>query len=228
MQTSMDDYHDRAHAKEAAGDLQGAERVYQEMIRKNPLEPSAYNNLGRLRGMQGNYEGAAQAFQRAIEHDPYNLSAQFNMARLCNFMKDYVAAEWHFRNSVYLDPEDEEIRSDFYTMLRPERDQFFELSMDLERGTDLSGADQIYGPATDAIPDDPACLFMLGLVFFVGEDYPTSKQIFADAISLDKNFGLAWMFLANSYSAMGQTDKGSEIADFVANTFMLPHFRRKK
>jgi Tfp pilus assembly protein PilF len=228
MQTSMEEYYERAQAKEEMGDLPGAERIYQEMIRSNPLEPSVYNNLGRLRGMQANYEGAAQAFQRAIELDAYNLSAQFNMARLCNLMQDYVGAEWHFRNSVYLAPDDQEIRDDLFSMLRPKQDQFFELSFALERNTDLSDADQIYGPATEVIPDDPACLFMLGLALFVKEDFATSKQIFEDAISLDKNFGFAWMFLANSYSAMGQRDKGTEIADFVANTFMPPHFRRKK
>ncbi len=228
MQPSMEEYFNKARAKEKEGDLQGAERIYQEMIRHSPVEPSAYNNLGRLRAMRGDYEGAAQAFQRAIDNDAYNLSAQFNMARLCNLVQDYVGAEWYFRNSVYLAPEDEEIRTDFYSMLRPKRDNFFELSYELERNTDLSDAHKIYGPAVEAIPNDPACLFMLGLVFFVAGDYTVSKQIFEDAISLDKDFGLAWNFLANTYSAMGQQDKGIEIADFVANTFMPPHFRRKK
>jgi tetratricopeptide (TPR) repeat protein len=228
MQSSMQEYLDKALAKEASGDLQEAETIYQEMIRISPLESYTYNNLGSLRARRGNYEGAFHAFQRAIENDANNVTAQFNLAKLCYLLCNYVGAELHFRKSIELAPEDKDIRANFYKMLRPQPEEFFSVAFELEINTDLSGADRIYRRAVEIIPGDPACLFMIGLVHFVKAEFPSAKAIFEKLTATDESFGLAWHFLANTFSAMGRQDKGIELADFVACNFMPAHFRRRQ
>jgi len=51
----------------SAGDHEAARRSYELSIAKNPYNPRAYHNLGKLERVVGNVDGAMEAFERALE-----------------------------------------------------------------------------------------------------------------------------------------------------------------
>jgi tetratricopeptide (TPR) repeat protein len=72
---SADPVLNRGVALEAAGRLDEAAADYGAVLRAQPGDPSAWNNLGNVRGKQGDWRGARDCFGRAAELAPRNAFA---------------------------------------------------------------------------------------------------------------------------------------------------------
>ena len=79
------------------GDRTGAERMFQEATRLNPLKPEAYLNLGALLTNRGAYNEAIPNYKKAIELDPGQRTAYINLALTYERMGDPVRAEQYRR-----------------------------------------------------------------------------------------------------------------------------------
>lgn len=70
-------YYDRANAKLASGDKEGAIEDYSRAIKFDPKNPSLYNNRGLAKYALGNYQGAVEDYSLNI----YLLEASLNHSR---------------------------------------------------------------------------------------------------------------------------------------------------
>jgi spermidine synthase len=57
-------------AQVASGDGDGARQSYRQSIERNPYNPRAYHNLGKLERVMGNTDRAAAALERSLELEP--------------------------------------------------------------------------------------------------------------------------------------------------------------
>lgn len=63
-------WHGRAMARARLGDMQGAARDIAEVIKREPRQFAALEDLSRIAEQQGDWKGAYDAWNRAMEIDP--------------------------------------------------------------------------------------------------------------------------------------------------------------
>ncbi len=63
-------WHGRAMARAQLGDTAGATRDIEEVLKHEPRQFAALQDLSRIAEQQKNYKGAYEAWQRALELDP--------------------------------------------------------------------------------------------------------------------------------------------------------------
>ncbi|HVM99332.1 MAG TPA: tetratricopeptide repeat protein [Caulobacteraceae bacterium] len=78
---SLDELFERAALTEAAGDLDGAARLYDICARSDRTDAIAPYNLANIRLEQGANEEAALGYQRALARDPRFAEARYNLAQ---------------------------------------------------------------------------------------------------------------------------------------------------
>jgi predicted O-linked N-acetylglucosamine transferase (SPINDLY family) len=100
-----------ANSHRQAGQVQQAEKIYQEILRKDPDNAQAYGMLGILAGQAGDMERAILLTRKAIRIDPdtanfhYNLGIMFKeRGRLAEAIASYrkaIALKPDFDNALY-------------------------------------------------------------------------------------------------------------------------------
>jgi Flp pilus assembly protein TadD len=63
---------EQAQSSQMAGDFNGAKVIYDELLARNPGDPSTMRGVGVLCIQQGQYEGAENWLRQAIEAEPEN------------------------------------------------------------------------------------------------------------------------------------------------------------
>ena len=71
--TTKNNVLDRAKDRLIAGELDQANRLYREVLGREPRNPAALNGLGLVAGAAGNLRAAADLFKRAIAEQPLSL-----------------------------------------------------------------------------------------------------------------------------------------------------------
>ncbi|HSC47168.1 MAG TPA: sulfotransferase [Gammaproteobacteria bacterium] len=69
-----------------AGDVDGAQGIYEQAVKLRPDFPEAENSLGNVLGMQGDLAGAERHFRRAIGLKPRYLSAFHNLVGIARLV----------------------------------------------------------------------------------------------------------------------------------------------
>lgn len=70
---------ERAIGRHRAGDLGGAQQLYDEVLKERPDQSDALHMLGVLRHQQGDSEGAVVLIRKALQGDPQNASCYINL-----------------------------------------------------------------------------------------------------------------------------------------------------
>ena len=86
-------------------DYQTAVGMWEDVIRKRPANPRAYNNLGNLINKQGDNRKALELYQTAIRVDPDYPAAYYNLANLMAGEGRMMEAIDYYRKSLELNPE---------------------------------------------------------------------------------------------------------------------------
>jgi Tfp pilus assembly protein PilF len=101
---SIDELFEQGNAAEDAGRFSEAERFWNQVLRQEPNNAGAYNNLGNALRDQGKLEEAIAAFRQAIQLDP-NYDAAYNNLGIAlskqGKLEEAIAA---FRQAIQLDP----------------------------------------------------------------------------------------------------------------------------
>ncbi len=89
---SLEDKINLAFALKQSSDVNGAEKLYLEIIRAHPSEPTVHNNFGVLLSSLGRHDEAEKEFQIAWKLDAQYIDAALNLAINQENSKKYSAA----------------------------------------------------------------------------------------------------------------------------------------
>jgi len=165
-------------------EVQRAASIYEELLRINPRNVKARNNLALLLDRTGDREGALEALDRCLSDDPDCMQAKINrgailasLARYREAERDLLAAvrqdsgnpEGHFnlgllsiRKGLWADAVPYLRRSIELDASRPSAHYY--LGEALNHVDDLQGAMQSYQRAAELQPTNPEALYGLGIV----------------------------------------------------------------
>ncbi len=95
----------RARALAARADDAAAREAYLEVLRRDPTDFAALNELGNL-ALSGGFRSAAHtAYRQAVQHHPANKVAHVNLANLLRIERDVAGARRHYEAALAIDPE---------------------------------------------------------------------------------------------------------------------------
>ena len=173
-------------AREATerGDSRRASGIYSELLRLNPKNVKARNNLALLLDHSGDHEGALEALDSCLEQDPENVQVLVNRGAILGMLNRYVDAESNLREAVRIDPANAEghfnlgivsVRRALWAEAVPylrravELDgsraaAYFYLGEALNHVDDLQGALQSYQRATELHPVRAEYFYGLGII----------------------------------------------------------------
>jgi len=173
-------------AREAAerDEIQRAASIYEELLRINPKNVKARNNLALLLDREGDREGALEALDRCLNDDPDCVQAKINRGAILASLARYREAERDLLAAVRQDSGNAEghfnlgllsIRKGLWADAVPYLRRSIELDASrssahyylgeaLNHVDDLQGAMQSYQRAAELQPTNPEALYGLGIV----------------------------------------------------------------
>jgi hypothetical protein len=96
---------ERARALVAQADDEGAKRAYLDVLRQDPGNFFALNELGTL-ALAGGFRSAARtAYSQAIAHHPANKIVRVNLANVLREDNDPIGARLHYEAALAIDPD---------------------------------------------------------------------------------------------------------------------------
>src|SRR6202453_3194455 len=96
---------ERARALARRADDEGAKQAYLDVLRRDPTNFFALNELGTL-ALAGGFRSAARtAYQQAIAHHPGNKIARVNLANVLREDNDPGGARVHYEAALAVDPD---------------------------------------------------------------------------------------------------------------------------
>jgi len=93
----------KARARVQDWDIEGAEAVYQEIVRLEPNSAAGYVGLGTCRFFQKDLDGAESHYRRALESHPRFAGSYIGLGAVALERNDYETAEEHYQNALDLD-----------------------------------------------------------------------------------------------------------------------------
>src|SRR5271167_3016457 len=95
----------RARAMVRSAQDEAAKQAYLEILRRDPTNFSALNELGTL-ALAGGFRSAARtAYLQAIQHHPGNKVAHVNLANVLREDNDFSQAKLHYQAALAIDPD---------------------------------------------------------------------------------------------------------------------------
>lgn len=89
-----------------AGDLDGAESIYHDVLAGTPDQPVAHHYLGVIRHQRGDHAGAVERIRRALELDPRDAAAHTNLGSALQGLQRFEEAAAAHQEALRLQPGD--------------------------------------------------------------------------------------------------------------------------
>jgi len=191
-------YVNRGTAYFNKGDLDRAIQDYDQAIRLNPKDMSAYYSRGGAYNKKGNYDRAIQDLNEAIRLNPNDKSAYVVRGDTYKEKRDYDRAIQDFNEVIHLDPTDARAYSD--------------------RGSANIGKDdydhaiQDYDQAIRLRPNDMFDYYGRGNAYYNKGDYDHAIQDYNESIRLYPNYALTYEKRGDAYFV--QSNLTAAITDF--------------
>jgi hypothetical protein len=107
-----------ARALAQRADDEGAKQAYLDVLRQDPTNFPALNELGTL-ALAGGFRSAARtAYLQAVQHHPGNKIARVNLANVLREDNDLPGAKLHYQEALAIDPELHEAHQGMAWVLR--------------------------------------------------------------------------------------------------------------
>ena len=84
--------------------FKAAENLYEEILRKNPKDINAYNNLGILFNQLGEYKKSINCYEKIIQIQPNNAAAHNNLGFVLNQLEKHQKAMNCFEKAIQIEP----------------------------------------------------------------------------------------------------------------------------
>ena len=84
--------------------FKAAEKLYEDILRKNPNYINAYNNLGILFNQLGEYKKSINCYEKAIQIQPNNAPAYNNLGFVLNQLDELEKAMNCFEKAIQIEP----------------------------------------------------------------------------------------------------------------------------
>lgn len=182
--------------KHQAGDLDGAERDYREVLGLSSGHPGALNLMGVVSHQRGDHETAVRYLKQAIEIAPANADFHLNLGAAYFAMENLDLAEKHFRTSVEMDPSNAAANGNLGAVLR-----------DTGRREE---ALQHFQAAFDAVPTDGKYLKKSADLALELGKFHEAADAFEQLVSLFPDHAEAHNNLGYVYERLGDVQRTTE------------------
>jgi len=102
---------EKAQIYATARQFDKAVRIYEDLIKDDPNNKEAYNNLGYTYDLMGKFDQAEKMYLKALELDPDYASVYNNLGASCANQKKYKLARKYWEKAIELDPTLEHAKS---------------------------------------------------------------------------------------------------------------------
>jgi hypothetical protein len=103
LRCAADDALERARRLARSADDAAAQRAYIDILRSDPTNVNALNELGNL-ALAGGFRSAARtAYTQAVKHHPTNAVARINLANVLRGDNDAAGAKLHYQAALAID-----------------------------------------------------------------------------------------------------------------------------
>ena len=109
---------ERARALTAMAQDPAAQQAYVDILRRDPTNFYALNELGNLALVGGFRSAARTAYQEAVKHHPNNQIAHVNLANLLREENDVAGAKLHYEAALAIDADMHEAHQGMAWVLR--------------------------------------------------------------------------------------------------------------
>ena len=182
----------RATRSHRAGNLGEAERLYRSILKGNPGDAAALNQLGVLAAQTGRRDLAAELIGRAIEVEPGNSEFHYNAGLAAQSLGDRAAAIACYRRALDLHPDYADALANLGNLLIIERQ--------------ASEAEDCFRRALELNPGNPGYHNNLGTVLMAQHRNDEAEACFREALRLKPDFPEALNGLGLAVAQLGQHD----------------------
>ncbi len=95
---------------------EGAERIFEAMIRDHPESAAPLAELARCRAERGDFNGALDLYKKALEREPWNASMHENAAMMLSALDRHEEAMAEAGEAIRFDPESPRARETYATL----------------------------------------------------------------------------------------------------------------
>ena len=195
---SVEDFFNRAGAKKAAGDLDGAIADYDRAIQLDPKDAAIYNNRGLAKQEKGDLDAAIVDFNRAIQLNPKDAVACSNRGNAKRDKGDLDGAILDYNRAIRFDPK--------YAYA------YYNRGLAKKQKSDLDGAIADYNRVIELDPKFAKAYCDRGVAERRKGDLDGAITDYNRTIELDPKYAIAYLNCGNAKDDKGDLD--GAIADY--------------
>ena len=220
---------DRALMLQRSGDLAGAERLYREIIAKNPSQSTALHHLGLLSHQRGAREEAIAFLERSMAADGSDVSGWNNLGNFYWEGGQLEQAVRAYRRAIVLAPEHINTLHNLGTILLDtgapgDAVQYYHqlirlddadveawhgLGIALDVSEDVKGAEDAYRAALERAPTLAAAWYDLGNLLRHQGALDGARDALLQSVTIEPGFAEAYNNLGIVYRDLDQPDKAA-------------------
>ena len=228
MAQTIDELFRQGNAAQSAGNYVQAEAIWRRVLREEPKNSGAYNNLGNALSDQGKLEEAIAAYRQALELNPKDAEAYYNLGNVLSDQGKLEEAIAAYRQALEVNPEyakayynlgvalgeqgklDEEIAAYRQALeLNPEYAKAYgNLGVALRQQGKLEEAIAAYHQALELNPEDAHIDYSnLGVALRQQGKLEEAIAAYRQALELNPEYATAYNNLGNALSKQGKLEE---------------------
>jgi tetratricopeptide (TPR) repeat protein len=203
---TVEDSFNRAGAKKAVGDLDGAIADYDRAIQLDPKDAAIYNNRGLAKQAKGDFNAAIADFNRAIELNPKDAVAYSNRGNTKGDKGDLDGAILDYNHSIRVNPK--------YAYA------YYDRGLAKKQKSDLDGAIADYNRVIELDPKFAKAFCDRGVAKRRKGDLQGAIRDYDRTIEIDPKYAIVYLNRGNARDEKG--DLEGAIADYSRGIELNP------
>jgi len=173
--------------------FKSAEKLYKQILKKNPKHFDSIVLLGTLLARSGKLDKAIEYFQKAIQINPSSSNANYNLGLTFKELGEYNKAVNHYEKAIEINPE--------YFIAHSNLGNLFYKLCEFQK------AKNCYEKAIQIKPNFANAHLSLGNLYEELNEYEKAKNCYEKAIQIKPNFANAHFGLGNIYEELSKFEK---------------------